>query len=255
MKLGSATEMPNALRLAIGTFTRVPVPAPSTINRVIGGQAMALAPCIAVVLALVCGVPLLGWQTQIPHALLATLSIAILAWITRGLHLDGLADVADGLGSNKPPTQALEIARKSDIGPFGVLTLVFGLLIQIFALTASLDRGNGYLAFIAAVFVSRIGLTWGCIQGWPAARPDGLGAVVAQTLPIAVPIIWTAPVLIGSYFVFGVLGMAAVTAGIISSLIIFTLCKKRFGGVTGDVFGAAIEIAMTSTLLVLVLAN
>ncbi|CAB5039764.1 MAG: adenosylcobinamide-GDP ribazoletransferase [Actinobacteria bacterium] len=255
MKLGSATEMSNALRLAIGTFTRVPVPPPDVINRLIGGQAMALAPCIAVVLALVCGVPLLGWQTQIPHALLATLSIAILAWITRGLHLDGLADVADGLGSNKPPEQALAIARKSDIGPFGVLTLVFTLLIQVFALTACLDHGNGYLAFIAAVFVSRIGLTWGCIQGWPAARADGLGAVVAETLPIAVPIIWTAPALIGSYFVFGALGMAAITAGIISALMLFVLCRKRFGGVTGDVFGAAIEISMTATLLVLLLAN
>jgi len=247
--------MPNALRLAIGTFTRVPVPAPTTINRVIGGQAMALAPLIAVALAVVCGVPLLAWQTHIPHALLATLSIAILAWITRGLHLDGLADVADGLGSGKPPAQALEIARKSDIGPFGVLTLVFGLLIQILALTASLNHPNGYLAFIAAVFVSRIALTWGCIQGWPAARTEGLGFVVAQSLPIAVPIIWTAPALIGSYFIFGVLGMAAVTAGIISALILFSICKKRFGGVTGDVFGSAIEVAMTTTLLALVLAN
>ena len=247
--------MLNALRLAIGTFTRVPVPAPTIINRVIGGQAMALAPSIGVALALVCGVPLFAWQTQIPHALLATLTIAILAWITRGLHLDGLADVADGLGSNKPPAQALEIARKSDIGPFGVLALVFGLLIQIFALTASLDRGNGYLAFIAAVFVSRIALTWGCIQGWPAARTDGLGSVVAQTLPIVVPIIWTAPALIGSYVIFGILGMASVTAGIITALILFSICKKRFGGVTGDVFGAAIEVAMTATLLVLVLAN
>lgn len=247
--------MPNALLLAIGTFTRVPVPAPTTINRVIAGQAMALAPFIGVVLALVCGVPLLGWTTQIPHALLATLSIGILAWMTRGLHLDGLADVADGLGSNKPPTQALEIARKSDIGPFGVLALVFGLLIQVFALTACLDRGNGYLAFIAAVFVSRIALTWGCIQGWPAARTDGLGAVVAQTLPIAVPIIWTAPALVASYLIFGVLGTASVAAGIIASLFLFATCRKRFGGVTGDVFGASIEISMTTTLLVLVLAN
>lgn len=247
--------MPNALRLAIGTFTRIPVPPPTTINRLIGGQAMAIAPFVGIVLALISGLPLLGWQTQIPHPLLATFAIAILAWITRGMHLDGLADVADGLGSNKPAEQALEIARKSDIGPFGVLTLVFGLLIQVFALTACLDRGFGFFAFISAVFVSRIALTWGCIKGWPAARKDGLGVVIAETLPLAVPIIWTAPALIGSYVIFGVLGTAAITAGIISALALFTLCKNRFGGVTGDVFGAAIEIAMTATLTVLVLAN
>jgi len=247
--------MPNALRLAIGTFTRVPVLPPDTVNRVIGGQAMALAPLIAVAIAVFSGLPLLGWSANVSHALLATLSIAILAWITRGLHLDGLADVADGLGSNKPPEQALAIARKSDIGPFGVLTLVFTLLIQVLALTACLDRGDGFLAFIAAVFASRVALTWGCIKGWPAARTDGLGAVVAQTLPIAVPIIWTAPALVGSYLVFGVLGAAAITVGIISALTLFALCRKRFGGVTGDVFGAAIEISLTATLLVLALAN
>jgi adenosylcobinamide-GDP ribazoletransferase len=247
--------MPNALRLAIGTFTRVPVPAPTKINRTIAGQAIAVSPLVGFVLALFSGIPLLAWQSQLPHPLLATLSLALLAWLSRGLHLDGLADVADGLGSNKPAEQALEITRKSDIGPFGVLTLVFVLLIQVFALTACLDRGLGFFAFVAAVFVSRTALTWGCIQGWPAARADGLGAVVAQTLPLAVPIIWTALALIGSYLLFGVIGSAATTAGIVSALTLFALCKKRFGGVTGDVFGAAIEIAMTATLIVLVLAN
>lgn len=247
--------MPNALRLALGTFTRIPVPPPTAVNRSIAGQAIALAPFTAALLALLCGIPLLLAYTDAPNALLAIISIALLAWLTRGMHLDGLADVADGLGSNKPPALALEIARKSDIGPFGVITLVLALALQIVALTACLDHGIGFLAFVVALLISRTALTWGCINGWPAARSDGLGAMVAQTTPIAVPIIWTALALVGSYLSFGIAGTAATAVGIISAIVMLNLTKRRFGGVTGDVFGAVIEVSMTAALVVLALAN
>ncbi|MYV40156.1 adenosylcobinamide-GDP ribazoletransferase, partial [Streptomyces sp. SID1328] len=66
--------------------------------------------------------------------LAAVASAAVPAALTRGLHLDGLADTADGLGSGKPAEQALAIMKRSDIGPFGVLTLVLTLLAQVAAL-------------------------------------------------------------------------------------------------------------------------
>ncbi|MDD2817612.1 MAG: adenosylcobinamide-GDP ribazoletransferase [Candidatus Nanopelagicales bacterium] len=247
--------MPNALRLALGTFTRVPVPPPTIVNNSIAGQAIALAPLTAALLALVCGIPLLFTQTHAPHALLAIISVALLAWLTRGMHLDGLADVADGLGSNKPAALALEIARKSDIGPFGVVTLVFTLGLQISALTVCLDQGKGFLAFALALFASRTALTWGCIKGWPAARSNGLGAMVAESTAIAVPIIWTALTLVGSYLIFGSAGTAATAIGIISAIVVLNITKRRFGGVTGDVFGAVLEVSMTAAIVVLALAN
>ena len=247
--------MPNALRLALGTFTRVPVPPPTVVNRAIAGQAIALAPFTAALLALLCGIPLLFASTNAPNALFAVMSISLLTWLTRGMHLDGLADVADGLGSNKPPALALEIARKSDIGPFGVITLVLAVALQIVALTVCLEHEHGFLAFVIALVVSRTALTWGCINGWPAARADGLGAMAAQSTPIAVPIIWTALTLIGSYLWFGIAGTAATAAGIICAIVMLNLTKRRFGGVTGDVFGALIEVSLTAALVVLALAN
>ena len=255
MKLASAIKMTNAIRLALGTFTRVPVPPPTLVNRSVAGQAIALAPLTAALLALVCGIPLLITYSQAPHALLTIVSVALLAWLTRGMHLDGLADVADGLGSNKPAALALEIARKSDIGPFGVITIGLALALQICALTACLDHGQGFLGFALALFISRTALTWGCIKGWPAARSEGLGAMVAESTSLAVPIIWTALALVGSYLIFGAVGGAATAIGIISAIVLLNITKRRFGGVTGDVFGAMIEVSMTATIVVLALAN
>ena len=67
--------------------------------------------------------------------------------LSRAIHLDGLADTADGLGSGRPPADALAIMRQSDVGPFGVATLVLTLLIQVSALAtlASLDEAVGGL--------------------------------------------------------------------------------------------------------------
>ncbi|MGH3289888.1 MAG: adenosylcobinamide-GDP ribazoletransferase, partial [Streptosporangiaceae bacterium] len=64
----------------------------------------------------------------------AGLAVAALALLTRGLHLDGLADLADGLGSGLPAARALDIMRRSDVGPFGIVTLVLTLVIQVGAL-------------------------------------------------------------------------------------------------------------------------
>ena len=69
--------------------------------------------------------------------------MAALALLTRGLHLDGLADLADGLGSGQPAATALDIMRRSDIGPFGTVTLVLVLLTQVAALAHAEAEGDG----------------------------------------------------------------------------------------------------------------
>ena len=107
------------------------------------------------------------------------------AALTRGLHLDGLADTADGLGSAKPAEDALRIMKQSDIGPFGVITLLFVLLAQVAALFELYGRGwaDGALGTVAAAVTARLALTLASRRGVPPARPEGLGAAVAGTVP------------------------------------------------------------------------
>ncbi|GAB3891255.1 hypothetical protein GCM10027612_36810 [Microbispora bryophytorum subsp. camponoti] len=169
-----------AWRLAVGTLTVFPV-RPVEVDRAVAGRAMSLAPFVglllglaaAVVLAVagaVSGSPLLG----------AVLAVAALAWLTRALHLDGLADLADGLGSGRPADGALEVMKRSDIGPFGVVTVVIALLVQV----AALSRGGAvaWVALVAAAVTGRLAVTWACREGVPPARPTGLGALVAGTV-------------------------------------------------------------------------
>jgi adenosylcobinamide-GDP ribazoletransferase len=215
---------------------------------------MSLAPLVALVLAAICGLPLLITRDRPAIALLiAIVSFALLAWATRALHLDGLADTADALGSGKPAAAALEIARKSDIGPFGVITLIFTLLLQIAAVASLPDAHDAYFAFVIAIVTSRVALTWACTRMWPAARPDVLGAVVAATVPLLVAIAWTIITIALAWIFVGIAGGVSVVLGILAGIVLLVIARRRLGGMTGDVLGATIEMTATTALLVLAL--
>ncbi|MGZ4582720.1 MAG: adenosylcobinamide-GDP ribazoletransferase, partial [Nocardioidaceae bacterium] len=176
----------NALRLCFGTLTILPVRPPGELDRRTGGWAMVLAPLAALALTVPAFalIRLLHWQqsARLPALLVAGLLVGLVAVLTRAMHLDGLADTADGLGSGKPAEQALGIMRKSDIGPFGVVTLVLVLLVQVAALQQLLSRGLGLPAVAAALVVSRLMLPVACSRGIRGARSDGLGALVAGSV-------------------------------------------------------------------------
>jgi len=246
--------MPDALRLAIGTLTRVPVPAPRLVDRRTAGRAMALAPLVGLLLGVVCGLPLLiAHERPVLALVVSTTAFALLAWATRALHLDGLADTADALGSGKPAEEALEIARKSDIGPFGVITLIITLLLQITTVASFPDSGQAYLAFVIAIVTGRVTLTWACTRLWPAARPDGLGAMVASSVPLGIAMIWTIlGVALGGWLL-GVSGAISVVVGILAGIVMLVIARRRLGGMTGDVLGATIEIATAVVLVALAL--
>jgi adenosylcobinamide-GDP ribazoletransferase len=245
--------MPDWIRLGIGTLTRLPVPAPREIGRRTAGRAITAAPVIGLLLALVCGLPLLLPAEGPAGFVAAVLVIALLAWATRALHLDGLADTADALGSGRSGPAALEIARKSDIGPFGVVSLLFALLLQAGSLAACASRGDGYAALLVAVVTSRVALTWACGRGVPAARPDGLGAAVAGTVPRIICAAWVIIAIAAAYGVLGVAGASSVVVAIASAVIVLIVARRRLGGVTGDILGAVIEVSATCALVVLAL--
>ncbi|MFF8292008.1 adenosylcobinamide-GDP ribazoletransferase [Streptomyces sp. NPDC016309] len=252
----------DGIRFAFGTLTVLPVRV-TRWDREAARAGMLWAPFAGLVVGAAAAAA--GGLTGLAGGgplLAAVACAAVPAVLTRGLHLDGLADTADGLGSGKPAEDALRIMKQSDIGPFGVITLLFVLLAQVAALhELYADRGwaQGTAGAVVAGTVARLALTLASRAGVPAARPEGLGAVVAGTVParaaLAVALLVLAAAagagaaLDGPY---GALRHVVAAAGALAAAQwLLGRCVRRFGGVTGDVFGAVEETAATATLVVL----
>jgi adenosylcobinamide-GDP ribazoletransferase len=227
--------------------------------------AMAWAPAVGLLLGVVASAVLLAADHPLGAGPLTASGLAVgsLALLTRGLHLDGLADLADGLASGKPAPAALDIMRRSDIGPLGTVTLILTLLLQVAALSQAEAAGHvrGPAALIAAVVTGRLALTWACRRGVPAARPDGLGALVAESVRPAIPAAATAATPAAAAAAVAISAAAtgeplgwtlpvAVVAGLSAAFAVQRHAVRRLGGITGDVLGALAEIATTVTLVV-----
>jgi adenosylcobinamide-GDP ribazoletransferase len=247
----------SGLRLSVTLLTVIPLRGPAAApRRATVTAAMTWAPAVGLLLGSVAAAVLVTADRLFGAGPLtaAGLAVAALALMTRGLHLDGLADLADGLGSGQPPPRALDIMRRSDIGPFGIVTLVLTLVIQVGALAhaEAAGDGRGPVALIAAAVTGRLALTWACRRGVAAARPSGLGAMVAGTVRPAVAVGITLTVLAAAVSVVrtGFTLPLAVVAGLAAAFVLQRHAVRRLGGITGDVLGALIETAATVTLVV-----
>ena len=247
--------MLNSLRLAFGTLTVIPVPAPTRIDRTVAGRSMTLAPVTQLPLV---GVLLLwGWavrEAPLPPLLAAAVTLVAVTLATRGMHLDGLADTADGLSASYDHDKALDVMRRGDIGPSGVAAVVLALLVDAAAMASLLTSWRGVVLVCLSVLASRHLLAWACAVGVPSARPKGLGATVAGTVRRGMTALgfilllglaalacqwsgsswWVGPVVLASAAVGGV---AVIHRAI-----------QRFGGITGDVLGAVIEVSFAAAL-------
>ncbi len=244
----------DGLRLAITTFTVVPART-GRIDRAAATVAMSLAAGVGVALGVATGgLGLLMRYADAPLPLAAVAVVAAWALLTRGLHLDGLADTVDALGSYAGKERALEIMKRPDVGPFGVAALVLVLLAQVTAITRVLERSPvAVLAGLAvAAGTGRAAATWACRRGVPAARPGGLGALVAGTVPPLAAL--TATVVLAAGALLAVperpwLGPVAVVVALGVVALLLRHARRRLGGVTGDLLGAAVEVATTITLV------
>lgn len=248
--------MPDGLRLALTTLTVVPVRGPAQVDRRTAGAAMTLAPLVGLLLGAAAAGVLEGVARVSTGLLAAVLAVATLALLTRGLHLDGLVDAADGLASYRSPEQALAVMRSPETGPLGVTVLVLSLLLQVAALQACLTAGRGGLSLVAAVVTARLAVTLACTPGIPAASATGLGSAVAGTVRPAAAGALTVVVVAGATLAFlpagaaaAGQGLVAVALGLLGALALLRHAVRRLGGITGDVLGALVE---TTTVVVLV---
>jgi adenosylcobinamide-GDP ribazoletransferase len=259
--------MPDGLRLALTTLTVLPVRGPDRLDRRTARTAMELAPPVGLLVGAGAAVVLLVFRVladfRSPPLLPAALGIVAVALLTRGLHLDGLADLVDGLGSYRDPEGTRAVMKRPDLGPLGMVAVALTLIVQVSALLSCTLHGRGSASLVTAVVTGRIAITWEC-SGPPAASSEGLGALVAGTARRSVAMAWTVLLIAaaaaytavdkdqdGSDLEHVLLTIISVLVGLGLAWVVGRHALRRVGGVTGDVLGALCEIATTGCLVVL----
>jgi adenosylcobinamide-GDP ribazoletransferase len=248
-------------RLAAGTLSVLPVPAPRLVDRSAAAVAMTLAPVAGALLALpAAALAALARAAGAGDLVAAGLALCLLVWTSGGLHLDGLADTVDGLAAGRrDKARALEVMRRGDVGPLGAAALVLVLLLQAAALARALPAWGPWALPLAAAG-GRCTLPVLCARGVPAARSGGLGSAVAGVVPRALAVL--VPVAVAGAALLAATSAragatwhapAAVLAGCVAGVLFAGRAASRVGGVTGDLLGAGVETGTAAALVMLAL--
>lgn len=259
------------LRAAFAFLTRLPVgrdppeaaapnpPAPETPpgaaahRRAVTEEDLARSvlffPAVGLALGAACaGVGWLHLAGFLPAAIAAALVVVLLALVTGGLHLDGLADLFDGLaGGRGERDRTLRIMRDSRVGAAGALALLLVVVLQLAAIRELLDHREllGLLAFPAIARFSVIPQ----LAFFPYARPTGLGRVFHGRVAVT-PLAAESILLVAWSLRLGHGLLVQIATALAVSLAVGFWLTRRLGGLTGDVYGATISLCETVTLLV-----
>lgn len=244
-----------ALTEGIGTalswLSILPFRGAGTFDRITGARVMAAIPVVGVVFG-VFTAALIGLLGILHVRPLLAAVLVVLMWelLNRMMHLDGLADVGDALGSYAPPERAREILADPQTGLIGFSAALFSLLAQVAAATSLLEAGAGWLlCFIPAI--ARLG---GQVMARRGRRPfsrTGFGAMLIGTVrPWWIIAWWLALSLAaggisllagpgGTWWIIAVAGLAVV----VSAELLARHLSRRFEGLNGDCIGAAVHVA------------
>jgi adenosylcobinamide-GDP ribazoletransferase len=232
--------------LALTFLTRVPLTVRGIKDQDFGA-AVAWFPAVGLLLGIVLAATAHVARGHLSAELLALALVTLLVALTGGLHLDGVADVFDGLaGGRGSRERTLEIMRDSRIGAFGAAAVVLALLAKVFAIL-ELERCGTSWAIVAFPLAAR----WAVcplVVCFPYAREQGLGKpfkghvrpahLVFATSLTAAALVLAAPDALGPTL-----------AALATSLVLAWWMQRRIGGLTGDVYGCAIELGELAFLI------
>lgn len=235
---------------AIQFLTRIPVSSGEVFDPTQPGRSMRFYPLVGGLIGLIGGaVHAGGLWVGLPPLTAALLAILGTILLTGALHEDGLADCADGFGGGRDRDSILRIMRDHVLGSFGVLALILSVGLRASAVS-SFGWQDGFFVLVAAHSFSR-GLM-PLIATMPPARSDGLGAFYARPPALAV---WQSVLIAVVILALAVTPLEALIAGGAAAFamrLIAVIAHRRIGGFTGDVCGAAQQLAETVILLALV---
>jgi adenosylcobinamide-GDP ribazoletransferase len=204
-------------------------------------EALGWYPLIGLLIGLALVLADEGLGRLLPPAAVAALLVAFLALASGGLHLDGVADTADGMAMQGDRAERLGVMSEGNTGPAGVMSLVIVLLAQWAALVSLPDPVRTSALLLAPALARWTVVPVGLL--FRPARPRGLGYLIHDALlPVAAPLS-TLIAVVAAVVLFGAPGLVLVGAAAAGALIIAAAASRLLQGVTGDVFGAGIEVS------------
>jgi adenosylcobinamide-GDP ribazoletransferase len=242
--------MNSTLPLALTFLTKLPWPWRGPADKAALARSLFWFPWVGALLGLGFWGAWSGLHRVLPAPAAAALLLVLTVWITGGLHLDGLADTADGLAGSRDPAESLRLMKDSRVGTFGVLSLILALLLKFSLFLSLAAPASGAKALVLYPVVSRWGMVLLAYLS-PYARPEG-GLGQAMTLGVNPRILAGASLsaAVLALLILGAPGLALFAAAGALVWLGSLYFQKRLGGITGDVLGAANEI-----LEVLILAG
>jgi adenosylcobinamide-GDP ribazoletransferase len=246
--------MNSTLPLALTFLTKLPWPWRGPADETALARSMFWFPWVGALLGLGFWGAWTGLQKILPTPAAAGLLLALTVWVTGGLHLDGLADTADGLGGGQTPETALRIMKDSRVGAFGVISLILALVLK-FSLFLSLPtKAGGAAVLLLYPVVSRWSMVLLAYLS-PYARAEG-GLGQAMTLGVSPEVLVGASFSAGllAFLILGVPGLSLLGAAAGLVWLGSLYCRRRLGGITGDILGATnevVEILVLAGVLIL----
>jgi len=237
------------LLIAFQFLTIIPLPINLRCEKEDLGRSTAFFPLTGLAIG-----ALLAWcnwmiSPWIVRPLCDALLIALLALITGALHLDGLADVCDGLAARGGRERFLAVMKDSQVGAVGAVGLVLGLLLKWQAL-AALPTGLKWQALLLFPALARFGQVL-AMTGARHARQDGLGAAIAQGSGGTQLFLAFATVASAGFYLLGLKGVMALAAVCILTGAGRMFFQRKLGGLTGDTIGCISELNEILVLVVL----
>jgi adenosylcobinamide-GDP ribazoletransferase len=234
-------------KVALAFLTRLPVPPKRPWRETDLAASVPWFPLVGALIGLLGGAAYgLAVWLGLPPLPAAAVALAATICLTGALHEDGLADVADGFGGGNTRENKLRIMRDSQIGSYGTLALALAVLARAGAIAGLAEPAAVATALITAGAASRAALP-AVVIALPQARADGLAAKAGRPHPLRA----AAAVLIAALIAIALLGQAALTAllaGALGALAVALLARREIGGYTGDVLGAAQQLAEIGVL-------
>lgn len=232
----------NAFWIALRFLTRIPAPTPDYDEASLA-KSIVYYGWVGALVGLLASLPFALLHS--PALLGAALLVALMQWLSGGLHLDGLADCADAWVGGRDREHTLAIMKDPHIGAMGVAVLICTLLLQ-FSAIAALPSGIHLLAYIVTTCaISRTAAA--CLLITTAyVRPNGIATPLTQG---SGGLLALHSILLLSLLVLftGKIALLSLASVALVFLLGRTVCMGRLGGITGDTVGALIVLAETVT--------